>query len=243
MKHTLLIDADGLLYSACSAVETEVKYDNENHVLFSNENEAYDVFTRSYRSLLESIEQSIGGDGHSVILAFTQGTSFRQSIYPGYKKGRTRKPLCYWDVRERIAANYRSKWHDGLEADDLVGIWATNGKFDSPIIVSEDKDLKTIPGKLWRQGELLEITRAEANYNWLFQTLTGDTTDGYPGLPGCGPKNAEKVLQKPTWESVVEAYEAKGLTADDALIQARCARILHANDWDSEEKRVRLWTP
>ena len=78
--------------------------------------------------------------------------------------------------------------------------------------------------------------------------LTGDATDGYKGLPGCGPKGAIKVLGEPptgdysdiasAWEWVVGAYARKGLTEDDAIVQARVARILTepkgATEW---------WTP
>lgn len=153
--------------------------------------------------------------------------------------------MCFAEVRELAEAKWPSYKYPGLEADDVLGIWATRGGID-PIIVSDDKDLKTIPGKLYRQGELEEIDPVFADYYWLSQTLTGDTADGYPGCPGIGAVKAEKVLKgcKGTmWEAVVEAYEKAGLTAEDALIQARLARILRASDWDATKKEVILWTP
>jgi hypothetical protein len=36
MKPTLLIDGDLILYRSTSAVEKEVRWDEDNHVLFSN---------------------------------------------------------------------------------------------------------------------------------------------------------------------------------------------------------------
>lgn len=45
------------------------------------------------------------------------------------------------------------------------------------------------------------------------------------------------------WTSVVSAYEKVGLTEDDALIQARCARILRHGEYDFNTKEVKLWTP
>jgi DNA polymerase-1 len=45
------------------------------------------------------------------------------------------------------------------------------------------------------------------------------------------------------WKAVVRTFEAKGLTADDALVQARLARIVRDSDWDSEKMEVKLWTP
>jgi len=125
------------------------------------------------------------------------------------------------------------------------------------VIVSIDKDMKTIPGLFIRWGtedaELIEVTEQQADYWHLYQTLTGDVTDGYKGLPGCGPKGAEKVLDSFTtetaswlpvaWQHVVAAYEKKGLNEDDAIIQARMARILRASDYDFKNKRPILWTP
>lgn len=241
---TLLIDGDLILYKSTSAVEIDWRIDEDRHVLFSNAAEAYDLFVAQVERLKTDLQTD------SVVIAFTKGQSFRTSIYPAYKAPRqgNRKPLAFADVRERVEATYRTLIHPGLEADDVLGIWATRGTFQNPIIVSEDKDLKTIPGLLYRQNELTEITEDEANYNFFFQTLTGDVTDGYPGCPGIGPKTAEKVLGNTKdigqlWAKVVATYEHAKLTEEDALIQARMARILRASDWDDKRKEPILWQP
>jgi DNA polymerase-1 len=136
-----------------------------------------------------------------------------------------------------------------------MGILSTKPGKSPKIIVSDDKDMKTIPGLLYRQGELIEVTEADADYWHMYQTLIGDSADGYAGLPGCGPKTAEKILNfkdgeqyctwtgHTAWRVVVEAFEAKGLTADDTLLQARLARILRNSDFDPITKKVKLWTP
>jgi DNA polymerase-1 len=41
----------------------------------------------------------------------------------------------------------------------------------------------------------------------------------------------------------VEAYAKKNLTADDALVQARVARILRHTDYNFKTKEPILWTP
>lgn len=238
---TLLIDGDMLLYRACAAVEREVQWDDQNHVLMSNAVEAHDAFMRSLTEKLESLEAT---EYH---LAFSGSRNFRHTLYPAYKGGRGRKPLCYATLLERILKEHSCGIVPCLEADDLMGIWATKTRdpFKDPIIVSDDKDMKTIPGKLYRQGELSIISPEEADYYWHAQSLTGDITDGYPGCPGMGPKTAEKLLATagPAWPKIIAAYEAKGLTADDALLQARLARILRASDWDANKKEPILWTP
>ena len=111
-------------------------------------------------------------------------------------------------------------------------------------IVSDDKDMKTISGRLYRpmSDELLEISAEDADRYFLTQVLTGDTADGYKGVPGIGPKKAEAILgPRPHWGAVEKAYIDAGLTRDDAIQQARLARILRWSDWHEGEPM--LWTP
>ena len=67
--------------------------------------------------------------------------------------------------------------------------------------------------------------------------------------PGVGPVKAEECLAEakiyggPYWSAVVATYENKGLTEEDALVQARVARICRADDYDFKNKEVRLWNP
>jgi DNA polymerase-1 len=80
----------------------------------------------------------------------------------------------------------------------------------------------------------------------MFQTLVGDTSDGYKGCPGVGKVKAEKLLagnDKLYWEIVRATFEKAGLTEQDALTQARLARILRFSDWDNEKKEPILWSP
>ena len=91
---------------------------------------------------------------------------------------------------------------------------------------------------------MTEITEEYADYFHLYQTLVGDTTDGYPGLKGIGDKRATALLEKEaSWETVVKAYEKAGETEEDALVQARLARILRASDYNFETREPILWSP
>jgi DNA polymerase-1 len=42
---------------------------------------------------------------------------------------------------------------------------------------------------------------------------------------------------------VVALYARYGLTEDDALVQARVARICRASDYDFKDRKVIHWTP
>lgn len=75
------------------------------------------------------------------------------------------------------------------------------------------------------------------------QTMIGDTADNYKGCPGIGIKTAEKLFNKygATWDTVVKSFKNAGCTEEDALVQARVARILR--DEDFKDGKVKLWTP
>jgi DNA polymerase-1 len=132
-----------------------------------------------------------------------------------------------------------------LEADDVLGILATKPENKGKaIIVSDDKDMKSIPAKLYRpmSDERFDITEAEADKAFLMQCLCGDPTDGYSGLKGFGPKSSEKLLgSRPDWSLVENAFIKAGHTKEEALTQARLARILRWSDWDFENKKPILF--
>jgi DNA polymerase-1 len=100
---------------------------------------------------------------------------------------------------------------------------------------------------------VVPISPARADWYHLMQTLTGDPTDNYSGCKGVGPVKAEKLLPATdhdqawdgalAWERVSEAFNKAGLTDDDALTQARIARVLRHGDYNFETAEVRLWTP
>ena len=154
-------------------------------------------------------------------------------------------------LREYCTARYRTLVYPRLEADDVLGICGTyEPLFEEPIIYSIDKDMHTLPANLWSNDERFFYPQAErvADWYWMMQTLTGDPTDGYPGCPGIGKKRAADMLGEPgerslddLWDQVVRIYESKDLTQDDALAQARCARILRNTDFTEGE--IKLWQP
>ena len=124
-----------------------------------------------------------------------------------------------------------------------MGIFATHEPGN--IIVSPDKDMRQIPGKLYDLKETVDITEEEGMRWHLVQTLAGDQTDGYSGVPGIGVKRAIDLLEKDgyTWETVVKAFKSKELDEDTALMNARLAKILQHTNYDAVERRVIPWLP
>ena len=125
-----------------------------------------------------------------------------------------------------------------LEGDDVLGLLATNGKYKNPIIVSVDKDMRTVPCKLIAAEEVEHITEKKANRHWFEMSIAGDSTDGIVGVKGTGMVTATKLLADTPdtidalWSKVAETYTKKGYTLADAILNARLTRILREGDYD-----------
>ncbi len=235
-----VIDGDMIVYRASFGAENEIRWSDDVYTLHMDMNEALDKVESHIDSILSRLNTS------EFVLAFSPKTTFRHKLFDGYKANRAnkRKPLGLSDLISRVIEKYNGIKFDNIEADDTIGLICT--KDDQCIAVSGDKDFLTLPCKFYNflKDEVVETSLEEANYNHLIQTLTGDAVDGYAGVKGVGVKTAEKLLAKTgaTWEGVVAIYESKGLSYDDALINARLAYILRDGDYDiDKQKLLRLW--
>jgi hypothetical protein len=75
-KRVLLIDGDQFLFKASIAVEKETKWDDQNHVLYSNSNEAWDVLV----GMLDRIFERFETKEHA--LTFSAPPNFRFDVGP-----------------------------------------------------------------------------------------------------------------------------------------------------------------
>lgn len=248
-----LIDADGALFAAARAGVTFC--DGEQLQMLDDEFIFQDALSR--------INEQVAwlGECPTVFICLSDRKNFRYSILPTYKGKRNAddRPVTLDELRRRfledvMPVGWKVVLIKGLEADDVCGIVSTSfqARGYEACIVSPDKDLLTIPGmvltpKPGKKVVFSEVPRERADRFHAYQTLVGDTVDHYKGCPGYGPAKADKLLDahegdlEGMWEAVVAAFEAKGLTADDALVQARVARILRIEDWDEEAKEPLLW--
>ena len=209
------------------------------------------------RMKLNKILKDTGAEDFKFYL--TGSENYRKDVLPSYKGNRadTRKPLILKPLKDWMIEVYKAVLREPFEADDLMGIRGSDG--NDTIIVSEDKDLKTIPCRFFNPAHpedgIITISESDADLMFLTQVLTGDAVDNYKGCPKIGPVKAQQILTKATlnisdsyqrviamWQAIVTTYEKAGLTEDDAIIQARCARILRYEDIDNEGEII-LWTP
>jgi len=241
----LLIDADLLLHRTAAVTERDIDWGDSVSTIHCDHEEMKEIAKRGIKKIIEEV----GMPHVKVMLVFSGENNFRKALCPNYKANRQgRKPVGYAVLKEWLMKSYPSKYHPGLEADDLMGIMQTCGKYGKSVIVSDDKDMLQIPGLLYRPGaqEMLTVSVTDGHRHHMMQTLCGDRADNYPGLPGCGDKTAEKILgDDPVlyWEYVIKAFEDKGLTEADALLQARLAKILQFTDYNTKTRKPILWTP
>jgi DNA polymerase-1 len=257
----LLIDADLLVYRFANVHQHAEAWDDETWSYRGDLAGAKRDFDRWVAWLKEFLK----ADETRLYLSDSKA-NWRHSIYPDYKGQRAawqslrasaaagglppkpgpQRPVLYKPMRAWLVEERDAKQRPKLEGDDLLGIVATRSGSEERIIVSADKDLQTVPGALFNpdrpEDGVRQISMLEADRYHLLQTLMGDRTDNYPGCPGLGPVKAAKILEDDcSWAAVVKAYKKAQLTEDDALVQARVARVLRDGDYVKGE--VKLWEP
>lgn len=259
MTRTIIIDGDVVVYKVAEAVAESFELTTEEtdeyiyrNIGWAKKEDAIDYVEK----LLDKICKECKGDEFVICLSDMKN-NFRKQINPEYKGNRKSiKPILYEFLRNYLyEVGYKVYEKPQLEADDVIGILATSTKIikGDKVVWSLDKDFKTIPCKFHRakikgKDESKFITTEEADWWFMYQTLIGDKVDGYTGCKGVGDKTAKKILGEigtksleEMWKLVVETFEKMGYTKDDALMNARMARILRAEDYDFKTKEVKLW--
>ncbi len=151
-----------------------------------------------------------------------KGPTFRHELFPLYKAQRKATPeglVMQLDPIRRMvrALGLHLEVSEGCEADDCIASLAARFSTTVPVIVvGTDKDLKQClrPNVLlWDPASrderittldsFREETGLQPEYWPDVQAVIGDAGDNIPGVPGIGPKTAEKIFRRfPTLEAV-----------------------------------------
>jgi 5'-3' exonuclease len=175
----------------------------------------------SLKKFINSIFLNTKADSY---IGFYQGPghkNFRKNLNPFYKSNRKEKPefMKIWEpvIFETLKeypgfVNLRC-----IESDDALRITNNRYKSEYNIILSHaDKDLKCIPGNHFNYKKALHfsIKEEEALINEYAQFISGDSTDGVPGIYGIGPAKAAKLVKKHNMKFVAafkDAYYSTGM--------------------------------
>jgi len=240
----MLVDGDLIVYKITSSLEEPIDWGNDIWTLSSDLHKGKQLFLQSIAYYLELTKSS------EAIILFSDKENFRKKIDSFYKSHRKkiRKPISYSPMRKWIEETHHTICYPNLEADDAIGLLATGEHKDNCVIVSGDKDMRTIPS--WQvciiDDQIEYVDEQLADYNFCTQTLTGDQTDGYKGCVGVGHIKASRVLLDKKdlpncWEAVIKEYQRNKYSIDDAYHQARLARILREGEYDYKTNKVKLW--
>jgi len=245
MNKTLLIDADVLAFEASVIAEESIEWKEEMWTVHA------DMALAKARIVnrVEQFKEKLQAD--DIVMALSDRANYRRILNPDYKSNRSksRLPIILKQVKKWIIEEMDGQLWPNLEADDVISILATDKKMDEEtIIVSIDKDFKSVPGIYYdfNKDETHHVSQEDADRYHLIQTLTGDATDGYSGVPKVGAVTAKRLLDKEgyEWETVAKCYEDVGLTENDALMNAWMARLLQADNYCFRTNTIKkLWTP
>jgi len=240
----MLVDGDLIVYKITSSLEEPIDWGNDIWTLSSDLHKGKQLFLQSIAYYLELTKSS------EAIILFSDKENFRKKIDSFYKSHRKkiRKPISYAPMRKWIEQTHHTVCYPNLEADDAIGLLATGEHKNNCVIVSGDKDMRTIPS--WQvciiDDQIEYVDEQLADYNFCTQTLTGDQTDGYKGCVGVGHIKASRVLLDKKdlpncWEAVIKEYQRNKYSIDDAYHQARLARILREGEYDYKTNKIKLW--
>ena len=151
---------------------------------------------------------------HFAVIFDYSSKTFRNALYPEYKANRTAPPEDlvpqFGLIRQATRAfNLPCIEKEGFEADDLIATYARLAEEagGDVTIVSSDKDLMqlvTPSVSMYDSMKDKQISIPEVIEKWGvppekmidLQSLTGDSTDNVPGIPGIGPKTAAQLLEE-----------------------------------------------
>ena len=141
-KKVLLIDGDILIYKIATANEVNTHWGDGLWTLHCDENKCkFEVDAH-----IDELGSNFEADDY--VCALTDKNNFRKDILPSYKDNRKqrRKPMVLNALREYVMKKHNGVMWKNLEADDVMGIMATEPHpTEDRIIVAIDKDMRQIP--------------------------------------------------------------------------------------------------
>jgi DNA polymerase-1 len=199
MDKIVLIDFDSILYKNIESLD---EYCDRVDEIISQV--VVDTKSSHYRVFLES----------------KGNTTFRKILNPSYKANRVNKelPLNFKEIKEYIIQTYNPYLSVGVETDDSIISTIKYLQSEYPlsevVIAVNDKDYHTFPVTSYdlyhaRFGEIKNITKEQANFNFHKQLLMGDASDNVKGVKGIGDKGASKVLENSKFLLLSVAREYK----------------------------------
>lgn len=160
--------------------------------------------------------QSLMQPTHMAVCWDMGSHTFRNELFDGYKANRPAPPeemLPQFDMAKNLSEHigWQNFGVPGMEADDLIGSMIEKWKHDAEItVISGDKDLLQLLNpstriaftkKGYTEYDVYTDARFKEEYGIepiqfaQVKAFMGDSSDGYPGVKGIGPKQALTLIQ------------------------------------------------
>jgi DNA polymerase I len=208
--HLFLVDGSGYIFRAYHALPPLTRKSDGVPV------GAVSGFCNMLWKLVQEARDTSAGvtPTHFAVIFDYSSKTFRNEIYPEYKANRTAPPEDlvpqFGLIRQAtLAFDLPCIEMQGFEADDLIATYTNQALAAGAdvTIVSSDKDLMQLVGpnvtlydtmKDKRLGvqDVIEKWGVPPEKMIDLQSLTGDTADNVPGVPGIGPKTAAALLEE-----------------------------------------------
>jgi len=217
--HILLIDGMALLFRSFFATSAMGHYFPNDAGIPTNAVQGFARHTMTATSIFKPTHMAVCWD--------MGAQTFRNDLYEGYKANRPAPApelVPQFDMARSVSEliGWKNYGVAGMEADDLMGsfVQAWEGRADITIVTG-DKDML----QLLRPGVRIALTKKGFNIYDIYteerfieeygirpiqfidtKAFTGDTSDGYPGVRGIGPKTALKLIKEyGSVEGVIES--------------------------------------
>jgi DNA polymerase I len=169
-QKVMLVDGDLLAYKITSAIEQPIDWGNDIWTLHSD----LKVAKANWEADIKYYQQYT--HSKNVIICFSDKENYRKkldSTYKSYRK-KIRKPIAYAPLRDWIKKNYQWVSFPNLEGDDVLGLLATGVHKTNNVIISGDKDMRTIP--TWHcfigDDSIEYVDQQKADYNFLHSGIS-----------------------------------------------------------------------
>ncbi len=259
MTKLVLIDGHAIMHRAYHALPTS---------LTTRENEPINA-VYGFTSMLLKVIQDLKPT-HIAVCFDRKEPTFRKEMFEDYQSHRpeTEKELVSQfskakDVAKAMAIPVFEM--AGFEADDLIGTIAEKAKVDEVNIVTGDRDILQLVNKktkvylpigglsnavLMGEEEVVKKMKVRPSQIVDYKGFVGDPSDNYKGVPGVGPKTAEKLLDEyGTLEDVYKNLDKIPETVanklkehkESALTSQKLAKIVRDVDITFDVDKMASW--
>jgi len=166
--------------------------------------EDLDEYKDRIDTIISEIIHKTNATHYKCFLETRGNQTFRKIKDASYKARRKRKELHNMrEIQDYIMEAYDPFISAGVESDDsIISTWRClkdNYPLTEVYIAGNDKDYLTYPIKYidLYHGRYLQqenISQEDADYNFMFQMLSGDSADNISGVKGIGKVKAKKIL-------------------------------------------------